>query len=263
MLNMHTQHDLKIRIDATLGEKLLNSLDFPLRLDFSTEDENDLPLDPIDEPPEESLEALVEDVVAQPLVTHLEHESTTAASLSIATTPNTVTANTTEKAGSGEKRFEVRLRSCSVMVTCPPELHLGNPVTLTNVQLRVQVDLQVGARIWGKWHWRDTTTPWLNLEGRRAVIRLSAQGSQLLAAPELESSHMVLSLTIWKWPLRCRVNISQLINRQLNRLGPLKIVDFADLNLDTRFFGKTARFSIAPLMESEGELIVKANVEWI
>lgn len=251
MLNMSSHHDLEIRIDASLGEKLLNALEFPLHLDFSPEDENDMPIEPMDDTVEEGLEALVEDVVAQPLVTHLEQESAAeGAPSSINTSPS-------------EKRFQLRVQSCSVRVTHPPELQLGNPVSLSNVALRVQVGLQVGARIWGKWHWRDTTTPWLNLEGRRATLKISAQGSQLLAIPELENSHVVLSLMLWKWPLRCRVKISQLINRQLNRLGPFKIVDFADLNLDTRFFGKTAVFSIAPLTESEGELMVKANIEWV
>lgn len=252
MLNMSPRHDLEIRIDAALGEKLLNALEFPLHLDFSPEEESDLPIEPMDDTMEEGLEALVEDVVAQPLVTHLEQESTGEGA------PSSVNSNADEK-----KRFQVRVQSCSVRVIQAPELHLGNPVTLGNVALRVQVGLQVGARLWGKWHWRDTSTPWLNLEGRRATLKLLAEGSQLLAIPELENSHVVLSLMLWKWPLRCRVKISQLINRQLDRLGPFKIVDFADLNLDTRFFGKTAVFSIAPLTESEGELMVKANIEWV
>lgn len=251
MTNMSPHYDLEIRIDAALGEKLLNALEFPLHLDFSPEDESDLPIESVDDSMEDGLEALVEDVVAQPLVTHLDQESTAEAAPS-ALNPT-----------AGEKRFQVRVQSCSVRVIHPPELHLGNPVTLSNVTLRVQVGLQVGARLWGKWHWRDTTTPWLNLEGRRATLKILALGSQLLAVPELESSHMVLNLTLWKWPLRCRVKISQLINRQLNRVGPFKIVDFADLHLDTRFFGKTAVYSIAPLAESEGELRVKANIEWV
>src|SRR5688572_33261649 len=72
MTNMSPHYDLEIRIDAALGEKLLNALEFPLHLDFSPEDESDLPIESVDDSMEDGLEALVEDVVAQPLVTHLD-----------------------------------------------------------------------------------------------------------------------------------------------------------------------------------------------
>jgi len=236
--------DLEIRIDTTLGEKLLDTLQFPLHLNISENGESDLSLEPEADMEGEELEALVEDVVTPPLMTPPEQEASTNA------------------APDNEKRFQVRLKSAEVDVTSPPQIRLGNPITIVDLVLRFRAEVQVGVRLWGKWHWRDESTPWLNLEGRRAIVRLKAQEAQLLAEPELEDSRVILPLKIWKWPLRCHFNLSQLINRQLRRMGPFKIVDFSDFNQGRQFFGKTAQFHIQPLAESDGELTVKAAVEW-
>jgi hypothetical protein len=252
MPNPHarTHHDLEIRIDANLGKKLLDALEFPLRLDFSGEGESDLPLEPMDQAMEENLDALLDDVVAQPLVAHLEQGAP-----GDNAKPNS--------ANGGDKRFQVRLSSCSVMITRAPELQFGNPAELRKVALRVRADLKVGARVWGnKWIWRDATIPWLDLEGRRAILKLTARGSQLLVVPELENSHLVLGLTVWKWPLRFRLGISQLINRRLEQLGPFKIVDLVDFNSGRQFLGKTPQFTIESVAESMTGLLLKVNIEW-
>lgn len=247
--NSPLHHDLEIRIDADLGEKLLQALEFPLRLDFSGEGESDLPLEPMGQAVDENLDGLIDDVVVQPLVAHLEQGAA-----GDSTRP--------DPAAGSEGRFQVRLQSCSVMVTEPPELQLGNPVVLRQVALRIRADLKVGVRVWGKWRWRDATIPWLDLEGRGAVLKLVARGPQLLAVPELEDSCVVLGLTVWKWPLRFRFGISQLINRQLERLGPFKIVDFVEFYSGRQFFGKTPAFTIDSVRESMAGLQVKVNIEW-
>lgn len=249
-----SHHDLEIRIDANLGKQLLHSLEFPLQIDFPEDElaEMDLEVseeqraDAEEERHEDGIEAIVEDVLIQPLVDHLDRTHT----------------DSRATARSAEKRYQVIVRSLAVIIPSAPELNLGNPIEIGNITMRVKADIKVGVRILGKWRWKDTSTPWLNLEGRKATLGLEAQDSRLMVIPELEDTGMALTLTIWKWQLKCKLGISRWINRQLLKRGPFKAVDFADLHLGAQLLGKTPTFAIRAVSNTKEFLEIKADVSW-
>lgn len=261
------KHDLEIRIDARLGQSLLHALEFPLQIDFSEDDAEPLDLEVSEEHSEQTshdesehhegahdeslqhddgIEAIVEDVLIQPLVDHLDR--THKAQRPAGTPP--------------DRRYQVMVRSLSVIVPTAPELSLGNPVELSNVALRVKAQLKIGVRILGKWRWRDTTTPWVDLEGRKATLMLDALNSQVVAVPELQDTGVAITLNIWKWKLKCRLGLSKWINRQLAKRGPFKVVDFADFHLGTEMLGKTPHFQIGSILNTADHLSIKADVSW-
>ena len=72
--------DLEIRLDARLATKLLAALEFPLRIEFPEDELEQEPLEVSEahtpeasyEIHEDGIEAIVEDVLVQPLVDHLD-----------------------------------------------------------------------------------------------------------------------------------------------------------------------------------------------
>jgi hypothetical protein len=247
-----SNHDLEIRIDAKLGKTLLDALEFPLHLELPEGELDEVDLDISDdfsselnkEEHDEGIAAIVEDVLVQPLADHLEK------------------AFAENKNETPEKRYRVLVRSLSITVPRAPDLAIGNPVELHNIALNVKAQLKIGVRFLGKWRWQETTTPWLTMEGRKAVLKLEALDSQLLVVPELQDTGVVISLNIWKWPLKCRLGLSKWINRQLLRRGPFKVVDFADFHLGTEMLGKKPHFKIGSVCNTEGHLKITADVTW-
>jgi hypothetical protein len=247
------QHrDLEIRLDANLANSFLAALEFPLRIEFPEDELEEEPLevsevdipDTHDEVPEDGIEAIVEDVLVQPLVDHLDK-----------THPHA------KPAKAAEKRYRVQVRSLVVTLPEAPQMHLGNPVELRDVALQVQAELKVGIRLLGKWHWKNTSTQ-LEFAGRKAKLLLQAQGSQLLAVPELEDTDVVLRLAIWKWQLKCKFGVSGWINRQLAKRGPFPLVDFADVHGGRQILGKTPEFAIHSIIDGSDYLQIKADIAW-
>jgi hypothetical protein len=133
-------------------------------------------------------------------------------------------------------------------------------VVLRDVALEVQAELKVGIRIFGKWHWKNTSTR-LDFEGRKAKLLLNAEGSRLLVLPELEDTDVVMKLAIWKWQLKCKFGVSYWINRQLAKRGPFPVVNFADVH-SGEILGKTPEFSIHSVIDGSDFLQVKADISW-
>ncbi len=248
------QHrDLEIRLDANLAHSFLAALEFPLRIEFPEDELDEEPLEVSeahtpetpDEVPVDGIEAIVEDVLVQPLVDHLDKTH----------------AHQAKPAKTAEKRYQVRVRSLVVTLPEAPHMHLGNPVELRDVALQVQAELKVGIRLLGKWHWKNTSTQ-LEFAGRKAKLLLQAQGSQLLALPELEDTDVVMRLTIWKWQLKCKFGVSRWINRQLAKRGPFPLVNFADVHGGRQILGKTPEFAIHSIVDGSDYLQIKADIVW-
>lgn len=247
------QHrDLEIRLDANLANSFLAALEFPLRLEFPEDELEELELevsnahtpDAPHDLTEDGIEAVVEDVLVQPLADHLDNNSTSNPPAK------------TETAG----RYQVRVCSLVATLLQPPKMHLGNPVVLRDVALEVQAELKVGIRVLGKWHWKNTATR-LNFEGRKARLELKADGSRLLVLPELEDTDVVMRLAIWKWQLKCKFGVSHWINQQLAKRGPFPVVDFADVQRG-KILGKTPEFTVHSIIDGSDFLRVKADIVW-
>jgi len=252
-------HDLEIRLDAKLAEKLLSALEFPLRVEFPEEELEEEPLevseahapeshdaaDTHGELHEDGIEAIVEDVLVQPLVDHLDRTH----------------AETAKASKTAEKRYQVQVRGMTVTIPRAPQMVLGNPVELRDVALQVHADLKVGIRVLGKWRWKNTSTN-LEFEGRKAKLMLEAQQSRLLVLPELEDTDVIMKLSIWKWQLKCKFGVSKWINRQLAKRGPFKVIDFADVHGGTEILGKTPAVEIQAIVDSRDYLQIKADIAW-
>lgn len=245
--------DLEIRLDARLATKLLAALEFPLRIEFP-EDELEpevLEVSEADTPEvthdihEDGIEAIVEDVLVQPLVDHLDKTHADAAKATKA----------------AEKRYQVNVRSLTVILPKPPQMILGNPVELRDVALQVQAELKVGIRVLGKWRWKNTSAN-LDFAGRKAKLMLEAQQSRLLVLPELEDTDVVMKLAVWKWQLKCKFGVSKWINRQLAKRGPFKVMDFADVHSGAQILGKTPEIDIRSIVDSRDYLQIKADIAW-
>lgn len=246
--------DLEIRLDARLATKLLASLEFPLRIEFP-EDEL-VEAEPLEvseahtpeashEIHEDGIEAIVEDVLVQPLMDHLEKSH----------------ADATKTVKPAEKRYQVIVRSLNVTLPKPPQMVLGNPVELRDVALQVQADLKVGIRLLGKWRWKNTCAN-LDVEGRKAKLLLEAEQSRLLVLPELEDTDVVMKLSVWKWQLKCKFGVSRWINRQLAKRGPFKVIDFAEVHGGAQILGKSPTIEIQSIVDSRDYLKIKADIDW-
>lgn len=245
--------DLEIRLDAKLATKLLAALEFPLRIEFP---EDELEAEALEvseahtpeaahEVYEDGIEAIVEDVLVQPLMEHLDKTH----------------AHSAKKTSATEKRYQVNIRSLTVTLPKPPQMILGNPVELRDVTLQVQAQLKVGIRLLGKWRWKNTSAN-LDIDGRKARLLLEAQQSCLLVLPELEKTDVILKLTIWKWQLKCKFGVSKWINRQLAKRGPFKVLDLADVHGGTQILGKTPEIDIRSIVDSRDYLQIKADIAW-
>lgn len=245
--------DLEIRLDARLATKLLAALEFPLRIEFPEDELEQETLEVSEahtpEAPHEihddGIEAIVEDVLIQPLMDHLDKTH----------------AETAKAAPAAEKRYQVNVRSLTVILPRPPQMVLGNPVELRDVALQVQAKLSVGIRLLGKWRWKNTSTN-LEIEGRKAKLLLEAQQSRLLVLPELEDTDVVMKLCVWKWQLKCKFGVSKWINRQLAKRGPFQVVDFADVHGGAQILGKTPDIAIQSIVDSRDFLQIKADISW-
>jgi len=246
-------HDLEIRLDASLANSFLAALEFPLRIEFPEDELEEEALEvseahvreTTDDIPEDGIEAIVEDVLVQPLMDHLEKTHNPSA----------------KPAKAAEKRYQVQVRSLVVILPRAPQMHLGNPVELRDVALQVQAELKVGIRLLGKWHWKNTSTQ-LDFEGRKARLLLETKGSRLLVLPELEDTDVVMRLAIWKWQLKCKFGVSRWINRQLAKRGPFPVVDFADVHAGRQILGKTPEFSLHSIINGSDFLQLKADIVW-
>lgn len=262
-LDIDTQnYDLEIRIDTAAGEKLLDALKFPLHMDFVAEPASEQELeiseegDEADHPDrQDSLDAIVEDVLNQPLIAHVS-------TVSDDDPAHTAVADSkTER--SAQKRYDIRLQALSVIMTSRPRVSKKRPLTLTDINLQLHAEIKVGVRAWGKkWYWKTVTTPWLDVVGREATLKLSADGSRILAMPELENTDVVIALKLWKWHLRCKLGASRIINRQLGKRGPFQIVEFGDFKSGSQFLGKQPRFEIQSIKESAKGVLIKTNIDW-
>ncbi len=245
--------DLEIRLDARLATKLLSALEFPLQIEFPEDELEQEPLEVSEahtpEAPheihEDGIEAIVEDVLVQPLIDHLDKTH----------------ADATKTVKPAEKRYQVLVRSLTVTLPKPPQMVLGNPVELRDVALQVQADLKVGIRLLGKWRWKNTCTN-LDVKGRKAKLLLEAQQSRLLVLPELEDTDVVMKLSVWKWQLKCKFGVSRWINRQLAKRGPFKIIDFADVHGGAQILGKSPAIEIQSIVDSRDYLKIKADIDW-
>ncbi len=243
--------DLEIRLDAHLATKLLDALEFPLRIEFPEDELDQEPLEvsevqapeATDDIHDDGIEAIVEDVLIQPLLDHLDK------------------AHADKPTSTAEKRYQVNVRSLTVILPKPPQMVLGNPVELRDLALQVQAELSVGIRLLGKWRWKNTSTN-LEIEGRKAKLLLEAQQSRLSVLPELEDTDVVMKLSIWKWHLKCKFGVSKWINRQLAKRGPFKVVDFADVHAGTQILGKTPDIQIQSIDASREYLQIKADIAW-
>jgi hypothetical protein len=233
--NTHTE--LEIRIDAAAGQKLLETLDWPLRLDF----QGDLSVQEITATPlpgdGETLDAVMDDVPIPDLVT--------------------------DQPEPAQKRYQLQLLALSVVMPVRPQPATGRPLTLAEIQLQVQARFNVGMRAWGKWYWREISTPWINLTGREATLKLTADGSCLLALPELQQTQVTLGFNLWQWPLRFKFDLSNHINLQLAKLGPYKLLDFADMQHARKLLGKQAGFTIVDLQELPTAVLIRCRLDWI
>ena len=245
--------DLEIRLDARLATKLLAALEFPLRIEFPEDELEQEPLEVSEahtpeashEIHEDGIEAIVEDVLVQPLVDHLDKTHVDPA----------------KAAKAAEKRYQVNVRSLTVTLPKPPQMVLGNPVELRDVTLQVQAELKVGIRLLGKWRWKNTSAN-LDVEGRKAKLLLEAQQSRLLVLPELEDTDVVMKLSVWKWQLKCKFGVSRWINRQLAKRGPFKIIDFADVHGGAQILGKSPTINIHSIVDSRDYLKINADIAW-
>ncbi len=255
--------DLEIRIDTATGKKLLDALAFPLRMDFAAEPAGEQAVEIAEatvsgaEEKHESLEAVLEDVLNQPLISHIgdanERNSTLA--------DGGKTKPQVDAERDGEKRYDIQLAGLSVIMPSKPQLATDHPLTLTGVNLQIRVRLKVGVRAL-RWYWKELSTPWLDLRGNEAKVKLTADGGRLLAMPELADTNLALNVKIWKWNLRCNLRVSKLINRQFANHGPFPVVDFADLNRGAQFLGKQPHFAIQEIVEVPQGVVIRSNIEW-
>jgi hypothetical protein len=246
-------HDLEIRLDASLATKLLEALEFPLCIEFSEDELEQEALEvseahtpeASEEIHDDGIEAIVEDVLIQPLVDHLDKTH----------------AESTKATPVEDKRYQVHVRALTVTLPQPPLMVLGNPVELRDVALQVQAELSVGIRLLGKWRWKNTCTN-LEIEGRKAKLMLEAQQSRLLVLPELEDTDVVMKLSVWKWQLKCKFGVSKWINHQLAKRGPFQVVDFAEVHGGVQILGKTPKIDIQSIVDSRDYLKIKADIAW-
>lgn len=245
--------DLEIRLDASLATKLLAALEFPLRIEFPEDELEQETLEvseahtpeAADDIHDDGIEAIVEDVLIQPLADHLEKAY----------------ADTPKPTKAAEKRYQVIVRALTVILPTPPDMRLGNPVELRNVALQVHAELKVGIRLLGKWRWKNTSAN-LEFQGRKAKLLLEAQQSRLLVLPELEDTDVVMKLSIWKWQLKCKFGVSKWINRQLAKRGPFKVLDFADVHGGVQILGKNPEITIHSIVDGRNYLQIKADIGW-
>lgn len=278
--------DLRLSLDSELGKKILNSLEFPLHLNFFPETEDEANGYDIDGPvvldeiqtdalhtedrmtENDVLDAVVEDVVVGPVLdyhslaanepkkTHSdatgEEESTCATEQEEEDPPRAKTP-----------RSKVIITSLLLVVPSAPTVVVGDPIRISDITFDLRAKVKICFRTWGKWRCVNASTGWVKLTGREATLNLSSSGTEVYAAPEVGNMDVLVSVKIVKWRYKFRLGITKILNRKLLQRGPIKILELAGIQNKMLFPEKTPRFEVLGFSESKEGLVVSLNLSLI
>lgn len=266
--------DLQLCVDSAFGQKFLNAVEFPLQVDFPSDSFADSDVEPYlddgevieDEPPSpveraqngedsDELGEVMQEVVAQALLDSYQQAQDETGPA------DTEDAPTEDKlpAVYDKKRTKVEIISLSLIVPTAPTLHVGNPISLSDITVKIHAKIKVCVRVLGRWRCVRASIPWVTLSGREAILQLSSEGPIIYATPIVKNIDMTVAVKIFKWSVKCKLGLTRIVNRELRKRGPIQLVDLSSFEQSIPYSEKRPSIDSITFANGPKGLVVKST----
>jgi hypothetical protein len=261
--------DVKVLVDAALGQKVIDAINFPVviqlpsRGSLPSETVGDADIRGVDQTPAgpstleitELGESFSEEILRlaqemklghfDPALKKTEPEAWEAISAIAAIEGDrrqVLISNPSDDVGALIGKMLGKAVSVEVLwvkfEASKPTLTLGNPIRLSNVVVYVQAKIEACIKILGKKFCVRVTSPRVRIEGRQATIALASRGAVVVGTPRFDDVDIVIRVKIWKFTYNIRVGITGIVNAQLQKQGPVKVLDLSALEQDVPYSNK-------------------------
>lgn len=125
-----------------------------------------------------------------------------------------------------------------------PTLSLGNPIVLSNIELRVQVRgrVCVKAPLIGTKCTPRFNSPQFNLVGKNLRIHLVSVPPRVIGTAQFDDIDIRICVRVIKWDICIRIGVTGLVNKALAK-ERFKVVDFGSLEGGIPYSGKKVKVS--------------------
>lgn len=142
-----------------------------------------------------------------------------------------------------------------------PQLTLANPIVLGNMVAKVQAQIRACLKVLGKEVCVTVTSPKVRIEGRQALLSLFGQGPKIFASPRLSDIDIVIKIKILKWSFKIRIGVTDLANKQLQKQGPILLMDLSTFEQKIPYSSKQLRVAGFDFSGGADGLNVNARIE--
>jgi len=140
-------------------------------------------------------------------------------------------------------------------------LRIGNPISLSKMACKVQAKIRACIKVFGNKICVSVTTPKIHLEGRAANLTLSSRGPVTYAQAQFSDLDIVIRIKIWKWHFTIKIGITSLVNKELRKLGPIKLIDLTPLEQAVPFSTKKVTISDLAYSSKDAGLLIGVGME--
>ena len=142
-----------------------------------------------------------------------------------------------------------------------PKLKLGNPIVLSGMACKVQAKIQACIRVLGKRFCIKVTTPQIQLEARELALTLTNVGPVTYALPKFTDLDIVIKIKIFKWYFTIRIGITSVVNEQLRKEGPIKLLDLSYLEQTVPYSLKNIKVKNTEYVGSGSGLVIGVEMD--
>lgn len=141
-----------------------------------------------------------------------------------------------------------------------PLLTLSNPILISDMTMHVQAKVSACIKLLGKKYCASLTSPRIRLEARQGFLELESRAAKVTVVPRFKDLDIVVKIKIWKWTVKIKVGITGIVNKQLNKQGPIQVLDLSLFEQQIPFSSKRASFDSFDFHADPKGLSVRASM---
>ncbi|WP_152236919.1 hypothetical protein [Xanthomonas sp. LMG 12460] len=141
-----------------------------------------------------------------------------------------------------------------------PLLTLSNPILISDMTMHVQAKVSACIKLLGKKYCASLTSPRIRLEARQGFLELESRAAKVTVVPRFKDLDIVVKIKIWKWTVKIKVGITGIVNKQLNKQGPIQVLDLSLFEQQIPFSSKRVSFDSFDFPADPKGLSVRASM---